>query len=103
MSIRHALSIALLCGALLSASAVYGASRPVTRKKAPIYPELAKRMRVAGSVKLELTVDASGKVENVKVLSGHQLLTSAAVEAAKEWLYQPGDATTSEMVEIEFK
>jgi TonB family protein len=103
MSLRHPLAVVLLCGALLAGSAAYGASRPVTKKKAPVYPELAKRMHVAGTVKLEVTIDASGKVESVKALSGHQLLTSAAIEAVKDWVYEPGDATTSELIEIEFK
>jgi TonB family protein len=32
---------------------------------APVYPEVAKRLRVTGVVKLEVTVNADGKVTGV--------------------------------------
>jgi TonB family protein len=47
------------------------------------YPELAKRMKIAGSVRLELMLDKGGAVRDVKVLGGNPVLVSAATEAVK--------------------
>jgi protein TonB len=55
----------------------------------PIYPELARKGHVAGSVILEATIDEEGNVSAVKVLSGNPLLTEAAVGAVKQWKYSP--------------
>ena len=93
-----------LFGMLIAAgSTAWAGERAVVKRQAASYPELAKRMRVGGMVKLEVKVDAAGKVEEVKVLSGHPLLGTAAKEAVKGWSYSPADAATVEMVEIEFK
>jgi protein TonB len=55
----------------------------------PVYPELALRAHVSGSVVLEAVVDEEGNVANLKVLSGHPILVAAAVEAVKQWKYSP--------------
>ena len=55
----------------------------------PVYPPLASKARVAGTVLLEATLTAQGKVEEIKVLSGHPLLTEAAIECVKQWQYEP--------------
>ena len=76
-------------------------NRKVTRKVAPAYPEIAKRMGVSGAVKLELTVAASGKVKEVKVIGGHPVLALSAKETAENWQYAPG-AETTETVTFNF-
>ncbi len=55
----------------------------------PVYPELARRARVSGTVVLEALIDEEGNVSSVKVLSGHSFLVDAAVEAVKHWKYSP--------------
>jgi protein TonB len=55
----------------------------------PAYPELARRARVSGTVVLDALIDEEGNVSSVKVLSGHNLLVDAAVEAVKHWKYSP--------------
>jgi protein TonB len=55
----------------------------------PEYPPLARQARVAGIVLLEAHVDTEGRVLDVKLLRGHQLLADAAIEAVKQWRYQP--------------
>jgi protein TonB len=59
------------------------------KKVEPIYPELAKRARVEQIVMLETTINEEGLVSNVRVIKGHPLLDQAAVEAVKQWVYQP--------------
>jgi TonB family C-terminal domain len=93
-------AVALLVAASLPARA--GDARPVKSRVNPVYPELAKRMRVSGVVKLEAAVDAQGKVTDVKEVSGNHMLALAAKEAVLQWKYVPGPSDTSEAVEISF-
>ena len=55
----------------------------------PRYPEIAKKARIQGKVILDASVDIYGRVipGSIKVLSGHPLLRQAAVDAAKQWVY----------------
>jgi TonB family protein len=55
----------------------------------PIYPPLAKAAGVTGVVKLKIHVGADGHVKDVTVISGHPLLTTAATDAAKLYVYKP--------------
>ncbi len=55
----------------------------------PVYPELARRARISGPVILQVMVDEEGSVAEIKILSGHILLTEAAVEAVSQWKYSP--------------
>jgi TonB family protein len=59
------------------------------RQVAPAYPELARQAGIQGMVVLECVIDPSGRVADVKVLRGHPLLESAAVDAVRQWLYTP--------------
>ena len=77
-------------------------SRKIKSKVTPSYPEVAKRMNVSGSVRLEVEVSPTGSVKNVKALGGHPLLIQAAVDAVKQWKYEAGGDSTVE-VEIKFQ
>jgi protein TonB len=55
----------------------------------PIYPELAKRARVAGFVLLQVTVDEQGTVSGIKLIRGHPLLNQSALDAVGKWRYSP--------------
>jgi len=55
----------------------------------PVYPPLASRARVAGTVILEATLTAQGTVEQIRVLEGHPLLVEAAINCVKQWQYEP--------------
>jgi TonB family protein len=55
----------------------------------PRYPEIAKQARVQGVVILECTIDTRGRVSDIKVLRSIPLLDAAAVEAVKQWTYEP--------------
>ncbi len=55
----------------------------------PVYPELARRAHVSGSVILEAVIDEEGSVTEVRILSGHPLLNDAAIQAVKQWKYSP--------------
>jgi len=55
----------------------------------PVYPEVAKQARIQGVVVLEVEINKEGSVDNARVLSGHPLLTQAALDAVKQWRYKP--------------
>ena len=55
----------------------------------PSYPEVARAARLSGTVVLEAVVDANGRVESVKVATGKTILEEAALEAVRQWRYQP--------------
>ena len=91
-SIKMVLAVGLLV-AFLSGVAVAD-DRAVKSKVTPSYPELAKKMNVVGSVKVEVVVASTGAVKSAKALGGHPLLIDAAVSAAKQFKYTPGEETT---------
>ena len=55
----------------------------------PEYPIVAKMARIQGTVRLEAVIGTDGRVENLRVTSGHPLLLKAAVDAVSSWRYQP--------------
>ncbi|PYT92046.1 MAG: hypothetical protein DMG36_16455 [Acidobacteria bacterium] len=55
----------------------------------PVYPALAKTQHVSGGVTIDALIDASGRVTTMKVISGPTLLQQAAMDALKQWKYQP--------------
>jgi TonB family protein len=57
-------------------------------KVQPVYPTEAKAQRIQGIVRLQATLDKSGKVEDLKVLDGDPLLAAAALAAVRQWQYQ---------------
>jgi periplasmic protein TonB len=61
----------------------------VIHKVQPNYPQLAKTARVQGAVQLAAIIGKDGTIQNLHVLSGHPLLTQAALDAVKQWRYKP--------------
>ena len=59
------------------------------RQVKPVYPDLAVQSRVSALVILEAEVDTRGHVKAVKTLRGHPLFDDAAMEAVKQWRYEP--------------
>lgn len=55
----------------------------------PAYPEIARQARVFGAVKLEATTDVYGRVRDVRVLESIPLLDQAAMDAVRQWVYEP--------------
>jgi protein TonB len=55
----------------------------------PVYPQLAKAARVSGEVRLRAVIARDGTIMDLRVLSGHPLLISAALAAVKLWVFAP--------------
>jgi TonB family protein len=86
----------------LFAVILHAETRKSVKTVAPVYPAIAVKMRVEGTVKLDATIDPDGSVTDVKVVSGHQLLVQAAIEAVKKWKYASGDGKSTQSVSVEF-
>jgi TonB family protein len=76
--------------------------RKVKTRTLPVYPELARRMNVAGKVKIEVVVTPDGRVKSTRVVGGHPLLVQACQDAVKEWKFVPAPEETTQVVEFEF-
>jgi len=98
---RSALGVFVLGGAF--AMCAHAADeRAVKSKVAPVYPEIAKRMKIGGVVRLEVTVDPEGKVVDVKPLSGNQMLSTAAEDAVRKWRFVSGPSQSVVDVDLNF-
>jgi TonB family protein len=63
-------------------------SLAITKVK-PNYPPTAKKLNATGAVEVEITISEAGLVLEAKAISGHLALRSAAVEAARKWIFKP--------------
>ncbi len=61
----------------------------LVNKVTPVYPALAKQARISGTVRLQAVIAKDGSVVELQVLSGHPLLQQAALDAVRQWRYQP--------------
>ena len=61
----------------------------IIKKVQPVYPEEARQAGVEGIVILEVTTDKFGRVAAVRVLRSVPPLDQAAIEAVKQWVYEP--------------
>src|SRR5215467_10748031 len=57
--------------------------RKVKSRVSPVYPELARRMNVAGKVKIEVVISPDGRIKTTRVVGGHPLLVQACQDAVK--------------------
>lgn len=56
---------------------------------APKMPDLARSLRVEGYVSVDILVNETGKVWCVRLVSGHPMFASSAINAAKHWTFRP--------------
>jgi TonB family protein len=69
----------------------------------PAYPDLARKMSIAGTVKIEVVVAPNGTVKDARVVGGHPVLANAALEAARKWRFEPAAAETSGVIDFKFE
>jgi len=99
---RHGSLVGTLVLALALALSVGAEERAVKSRVAPVYPEIAKRMKITGVVRLEVTVDPDGKVVDVKPVSGNRTLSEAAEDAVRRWKFAPGPTQSIVDVDLNF-
>lgn len=59
------------------------------KKVAPLYPAMARNARIQGIVDLQLHITPEGKVDRIELLQGQPVLAGAAIDAVKQWRYEP--------------
>ena len=87
-------ALALAVAFLLSFASVY-AQQPACKSKGDLrvaYPDLARRMKIAGIVRLKLELTSSGSVRESNVLGGNPVLASAAQQAVKQAKFEGSEA-----------
>ncbi len=78
-------------------------TRKIKTKVDARYPELARQYQLNGKVKIEVTVSSDGSVKKTRLVGGSPLLAGAALEAARQWKYEPGEKETLETIEFSFE
>jgi TonB family protein len=61
----------------------------ILHKVSPKYPKKARKERVQGVVRLHAIIGKDGTVHELSVISGPALLTDAALQAVRQWRYEP--------------
>jgi len=61
----------------------------LVRRVAPEYPEIARQARVEGVIIIEAETDIYGRVRNARILRSLPLLDQAALDAVRQWVYEP--------------
>ncbi len=69
----------------------------------PAYPELARKMNISGTVKIEVVVAPNGTVKDARVVGGHPVLAGAALDAARKWRFEPAAGEASGIIEFKFE
>jgi len=68
----------------------------------PIIPELAKRLSLSGTVRIEATVAPDGTVKRTRILGGHPVLATEAEKAAQKSSFEKASTETVEIIEFRF-
>lgn len=77
--------------------------RRAKTKVQPIYPDLARKMNLVGTVKIEVVVAPNGTVKDARVVGGHPVLAGAALDAAKKWRFDPASAESTGVIDFKFE
>jgi TonB family protein len=77
--------------------------RKIVVQVSPEYPAIARKMHLAGTVRLLATVNAAGKVSKTEVLGGSPVLAQAAADAVIKSKWESGSGETKEIVEVKFQ
>jgi protein TonB len=78
-------------------------SRKAKTRVAPIYPDIARRMSITGTVRLAVVVAPNGSVKSSKAVGGHPVLVNAAMDAVRQWKFEPAATESTGIVEFKFQ
>jgi len=78
-------------------------NRKIYSRVQPDYPELAKKMHIRGTVRVETVVRANGSVKSTRVLGGNPVLVEAAIDAVGKWKFETAQNETTQVVQVTFE
>jgi TonB family protein len=84
------------------AQSVVATRRPVKHLVTPAYPELAKKLNLTGTARIEVTIAPDGTVKHTRILGGHPVLASEAEHAAEKSTFEPAPSESVEVIEFKF-
>jgi len=61
----------------------------LVRRVEPIYPALARQIRLSGQVRLHAVIAVDGTIASLEVMDGNPLLVRSALDAVGQWRYRP--------------
>jgi TonB family protein len=79
-----------------------GDQRAVKNLVQPVMPELAKRLNITGTVRIEVTVAPDGSVRQTRVLGGSPVLAVEAERAARKTTFESGPRETTQVISFKF-
>jgi TonB family protein len=101
--------------AMLLAASIFGAvelqgqsssisdeKRPLKHLVQPSMPDLARKLNLSGTVRIEVTIAPDGTVKRTRVLGGHPVLAAEADKAAQKSTFEKGAAETVEIIDFKF-
>jgi len=97
-----ALSVALMCLGVRPLSAQSDQKRNVRNLVQPTIPELAKRLNINGTVRVEVSIAPDGTVKRTRVLGGHPVLAVEAERAAQKTTFEPAPKETTQVIAFTF-
>jgi TonB family protein len=97
-----ALALCAVSVASLGAQSAPITRRPVRHMVTPAYPELAKKLNLTGTARIEVTIGSDGVVKHTRVIGGHPVLAAEAERAAEKSTFEPGPAESVEVIEFKF-
>jgi outer membrane biosynthesis protein TonB len=107
--IREHRSGRILGGALLAMALSLGVGnlqaqegRKALSNPAPTYPEVAKKLRLVGTVKVQIVIGVDGRIKEKSFIGGHPVLVNAVDETLKNWKYVAGSGETTTQLEFNF-
>lgn len=110
MSLRRGIAVAVAAVMLGAGATVVRAQdsdneivRRAKSKVQPVYPDLARKMNITGTVKVQVVVGANGAVKDAKIVGGHPVLASAALDAVKKWRFEPAPGESTGVVDFKFE
>lgn len=77
--------------------------RRAKSKVQPAFPELARKMNISGTVKIEVVVSPNGTVKEARVVGGHPVLANAALDAAKKWRFEAAAGESTGIIDFKFE
>ena len=86
-----ALLLRLVCPAApqIRVGSVLGSRSDLVHFVRPVYPLAARKLGITGVVRMRCRIDLKGRVRDIEVLSGPEILRSAALVAVRQWIYKP--------------
>jgi TonB family protein len=76
--------------------------RAIVDRVVPVYPDLARRAQIHGTVRVGVVVTPSGRAKFTQVIGGNPLLAKAAIDAIEKWKWAPAAQESKELVELNF-